>query len=130
MNTGVLPARLSLVRNAVFSLPRVLQHLQQWHWLDRRTRVLCMEFVVFNANVNLFCAVTLILESSDVGRKAFPLLFLLDLTPFTEMPSGHYIQTPQKSNHASRRLTQCISCRLGCAQLECQLLHLEPEERQ
>ncbi|XP_058530814.1 polycystin-1-like protein 3 [Ochotona princeps] len=46
---------------------RVLQHLQQWHWLDRRTRVLCLEFVVFNANVNLLCTVTLTLESSDVG---------------------------------------------------------------
>ncbi|KAM5296967.1 polycystin-1-like protein 3 [Glossophaga mutica] len=46
---------------------RVLQHLEQSHWLDRRTKSLFVEFVVFNANVNLFCVVTLILESSNVG---------------------------------------------------------------
>ncbi|XP_036087305.1 polycystic kidney disease protein 1-like 3 isoform X4 [Rousettus aegyptiacus] len=46
---------------------RVLQHLEHSHWLDRCTRSLFVEFVVFNANVNLFCAVTLILESSNVG---------------------------------------------------------------
>ncbi|XP_039707853.1 polycystin-1-like protein 3 isoform X3 [Pteropus medius] len=46
---------------------RVLQHLEQSHWLDHCTRSLFVEFVVFNANVNLFCAVTLILESNDVG---------------------------------------------------------------
>lgn len=50
--------------------PRVLQHLEHSHWLDRCTRSLFVEFVVFNANVNLFCAVTLILESSNVGTKA------------------------------------------------------------
>uniref|UniRef100_A0A5F9DTY9 Polycystin 1 like 3, transient receptor potential channel interacting n=1 Tax=Oryctolagus cuniculus TaxID=9986 RepID=A0A5F9DTY9_RABIT len=46
---------------------RVLQHLEQQRWLDRCTKVLSVEFVVFNANVNLFCVVTLTLESSDVG---------------------------------------------------------------
>ncbi|XP_028357897.1 polycystic kidney disease protein 1-like 3 [Phyllostomus discolor] len=46
---------------------RVLQHLEQSHWLDCRTRSLFVEFVVFNANVNLFCVVTLILESNNVG---------------------------------------------------------------
>ncbi|XP_078213738.1 polycystin-1-like protein 3 isoform X1 [Callithrix jacchus] len=46
---------------------RVLQHLEQRHWLDQRTKGLFVEFVVFNANVNLFCVVTLMLESSDVG---------------------------------------------------------------
>uniref|UniRef100_A0A8C6RIQ7 Polycystic kidney disease 1 like 3 n=1 Tax=Nannospalax galili TaxID=1026970 RepID=A0A8C6RIQ7_NANGA len=46
---------------------RVLQHLQQTHWLDHCTKVLFVEFVVFNANVNLFCVVTLILESTGVG---------------------------------------------------------------
>ncbi|XP_075851694.1 polycystin-1-like protein 3 [Microcebus murinus] len=46
---------------------RVLQHLEQSHWLDQCTKCLFVEFVVFNANVNLFCVVTLILESSDVG---------------------------------------------------------------
>ncbi|XP_062032020.1 polycystin-1-like protein 3 [Lepus europaeus] len=46
---------------------RVLQHLEQQRWLDRCTKVLSVEFVAFNANVNLFCVVTLTLESSDVG---------------------------------------------------------------
>ncbi|XP_023369848.1 polycystic kidney disease protein 1-like 3 [Otolemur garnettii] len=46
---------------------RVLRHLEQRHWLDQCTKCLFVEFVVFNANVNLFCVVTLILESSDVG---------------------------------------------------------------
>lgn len=55
-------------------LSRVLQHLEQSHWLDRRTKSLFVEFVVFNANVNLFCVVTLILESNNVGTKASPLL--------------------------------------------------------
>ncbi|KAM9607613.1 LOW QUALITY PROTEIN: polycystin-1-like protein 3 [Trichechus inunguis] len=49
---------------------RVLQHLKQSHRLDRHTKSLFVEFVVFNANVNLFCVVTLILESSK-----FNLLF-------------------------------------------------------
>ncbi|XP_053522580.1 polycystic kidney disease protein 1-like 3 [Artibeus jamaicensis] len=46
---------------------RILQHLEQSHWLDHRTKSLFVEFVVFNANVNLFCVVTLILESNHVG---------------------------------------------------------------
>ncbi|XP_070940970.1 polycystin-1-like protein 3 isoform X4 [Macaca nemestrina] len=46
---------------------RVLQHLEQRNWLDQRTKGLFVEFVVFNANVNLFCVVILMLESSDVG---------------------------------------------------------------
>lgn len=54
----------------VLCLPRVLQHLEQRHWLDQRTKGLFVEFVVFNANVNLFCVVILMLESSDVGTKA------------------------------------------------------------
>ncbi|KAF6288775.1 polycystin 1 like 3, transient receptor potential channel interacting [Rhinolophus ferrumequinum] len=54
-----------LGRNSTTAI-RVLQHLEQSHWLDRFTRSLFVEFVVFNANVNLFCVVTLILESSSV----------------------------------------------------------------
>ncbi|CAI9161872.1 unnamed protein product [Rangifer tarandus platyrhynchus] len=46
---------------------RVLQQLEQSHWLDHCTKSLFVEFVVFNANVNLFCVVTLILESNNVG---------------------------------------------------------------
>uniref|UniRef100_A0A4W2CC42 Uncharacterized protein n=1 Tax=Bos indicus x Bos taurus TaxID=30522 RepID=A0A4W2CC42_BOBOX len=46
---------------------RVLQQLEQSQWLDHCTKSLFVEFVVFNANVNLFCVVTLILESNNVG---------------------------------------------------------------
>ncbi|XP_045666179.1 polycystic kidney disease protein 1-like 3 [Ursus americanus] len=58
---------------------RVLQHLEQSHWLDHCTKSLFVEFVVFNANVNLFCVVTLILESNNVGGF-FPSLRLDTLT--------------------------------------------------
>ncbi|ELW63050.1 Polycystic kidney disease protein 1-like 3 [Tupaia chinensis] len=51
------------------SATRVLQHLEQWHWLDRCTKSLLVEFVVFSANVDLFCAVTLIMESSDMALQ-------------------------------------------------------------
>nr|XP_045746772.1 polycystic kidney disease protein 1-like 3 [Mirounga angustirostris] len=58
---------------------RVLQHLEQSHWLDHCTKSLFVEFVVFNANMNLFCVVTLILESNNVGAF-FPSLRLDTLT--------------------------------------------------
>ncbi|XP_045843691.1 polycystic kidney disease protein 1-like 3 [Meles meles] len=58
---------------------RVLQHLEQSHWLDHCTKSLFVEFVVFNANVNLFCVVTLILESNNAGAF-FPSLRLDTLT--------------------------------------------------
>ncbi|XP_043837143.1 polycystic kidney disease protein 1-like 3 [Dromiciops gliroides] len=48
---------------------RILQHLKQSHWLDRRTRSLFVAFVVYNANINLFGVVTLILESNGVGKS-------------------------------------------------------------
>ncbi|XP_028624320.1 polycystic kidney disease protein 1-like 3 [Grammomys surdaster] len=46
---------------------RALQHLEQRRWLDHCTKALFVEFTVFNANVNLLCVVTLVLESSGVG---------------------------------------------------------------
>uniref|UniRef100_A0A5F8G1V8 Polycystin 1 like 3, transient receptor potential channel interacting n=1 Tax=Monodelphis domestica TaxID=13616 RepID=A0A5F8G1V8_MONDO len=53
---------------------RTLQHLKQSHWLDKHTRTLFVAFVVYNANVNLFCVVTLILESNGVGKSISTLL--------------------------------------------------------
>ena len=67
------PALQSSVENTAglsFCFSRVLQQLEQSHWLDHCTKSLFVEFVVFNANVNLFCVVTLILESNNVGMKA------------------------------------------------------------
>ncbi|XP_075834133.1 polycystin-1-like protein 3 [Microtus pennsylvanicus] len=57
---------VKLGRNAS-AAARVLRHLEQRRWLDHGTKVLFVELTVFNANVNLLCAVTLILESNSVG---------------------------------------------------------------
>ncbi|MGH0125309.1 UNVERIFIED_CONTAM: hypothetical protein FKN15_022898 [Acipenser sinensis] len=46
---------------------RVLSLLSKEGWLDQRSRALLVEFNVFNANVNLFCVVTLALETSGMG---------------------------------------------------------------
>ncbi|XP_062420899.1 polycystin-1-like protein 2 [Pungitius pungitius] len=40
-------------------------------WLDVHTRAIFVEFTVYNANVNLFCIVTLLLETSAVGAFQF-----------------------------------------------------------
>ncbi|XP_037401328.1 polycystic kidney disease protein 1-like 2 [Pygocentrus nattereri] len=45
----------------------VLQYLFDNTWLDIYTRALFVEFTVYNANVNLFCIVTLMLETTAVG---------------------------------------------------------------
>ncbi|XP_067303965.1 polycystin-1-like protein 2 [Pseudorasbora parva] len=50
---------------------RKLQYLFNSTWLDMYTRAVFIEFTVYNANVNLFCIVTLILESTAVGAFQF-----------------------------------------------------------
>ncbi|TRY93276.1 hypothetical protein DNTS_021652, partial [Danionella cerebrum] len=45
----------------------LLQYLFDNTWLDVYTRAIFVEFTVYNANVNLFCIVTLIFESAGVG---------------------------------------------------------------
>ncbi|RXN31814.1 polycystic kidney disease 1-like 2 [Labeo rohita] len=50
---------------------RKLQYLVDSTWLDMYTRVVFAEFTVYNANVNLFCIVTLMLESTAVGAFQF-----------------------------------------------------------
>ncbi|XP_053257890.1 LOW QUALITY PROTEIN: polycystic kidney disease protein 1-like 3 [Podarcis raffonei] len=57
----------NLGRNKSYA-KRTLRYLERNNWLDRSTRVVFIEFVVYNANVNLFCAVTLILEASGMAR--------------------------------------------------------------
>ncbi|KAJ3592348.1 hypothetical protein NHX12_007475 [Muraenolepis orangiensis] len=49
----------------------VLECLFSNTWLDAYTRALFMEFTVYNANVNLFCLVTLILETTSTGAFHF-----------------------------------------------------------
>ncbi|CAH1245386.1 PKD2 [Branchiostoma lanceolatum] len=46
---------------------RIVSYLQRHDWLDRYTRAVMVEFTVYNANVNLFVASTLLVEYSHVG---------------------------------------------------------------
>lgn len=48
---------------------RILQYLFDNTWLDRLTRAVFVEFTVYNANVNLFCIITLTLETSALGEQ-------------------------------------------------------------
>ncbi|XP_012602024.2 polycystin-1-like protein 2 [Microcebus murinus] len=63
---------------------RVLRYLFDNTWLDTLTRAVFVEFTVYNANVNLFCIVTLMLETSALGTFfAHSALQTLRLYPFT-----------------------------------------------
>lgn len=55
---------------ALLFLPRILQYLFDNSWLDTLTRAVFVEFTVYNANVNLFCIVTLTLENSALGEPS------------------------------------------------------------
>ncbi|KAH0619520.1 hypothetical protein JD844_000206 [Phrynosoma platyrhinos] len=46
---------------------RILQYLFENIWLDTFTRAVFVEFTVYNANVNLFCIVSLMFETSALG---------------------------------------------------------------
>ncbi|CAG5865975.1 unnamed protein product [Menidia menidia] len=48
-----------------------LEYLFRNKWLDVYTRAIFVEFTVYNANVNLFCIVTLLMETSAVGAFQF-----------------------------------------------------------
>nr|XP_043906417.1 polycystic kidney disease protein 1-like 2 [Solea senegalensis] len=50
---------------------RTLEYLFRNKWLDMYTRALFVEFTVYNANVNLFCIVTLLFETTAVGAFQF-----------------------------------------------------------
>lgn len=47
---------------------RTLESLSRSRWLDSHTRAVFVEFTVYNANVNLFCVVTLLFETAAVGE--------------------------------------------------------------
>uniref|UniRef100_A0A8C5LJS9 Polycystin-1-like protein 2 n=1 Tax=Jaculus jaculus TaxID=51337 RepID=A0A8C5LJS9_JACJA len=67
------------------SASRVLQYLFDNTWLDALTRAVFVEFTVYNANVNLFCIVTLTLETSALGTFfTHATLQSLRLYPFTD----------------------------------------------
>ncbi|XP_048173025.1 polycystic kidney disease protein 1-like 2 isoform X3 [Corvus hawaiiensis] len=46
---------------------RILQYLFKNVWLDTFTRAVFVEFTVYNANVNLFCIISLMFESNALG---------------------------------------------------------------
>ncbi|XP_062997536.1 polycystin-1-like protein 2 [Elgaria multicarinata webbii] len=46
---------------------RILQYLFENIWLDSFTRAVFIEFTVYNANVNLFCIVSLMFETNALG---------------------------------------------------------------
>lgn len=48
-----------------------LQYIKETKWIDKKTRGLFIEFNLFNPNVNLFCAVILLLEYPPTG-SVFP----------------------------------------------------------
>uniref|UniRef100_A0A8C5BHS2 Polycystic kidney disease 1 like 2b n=1 Tax=Gadus morhua TaxID=8049 RepID=A0A8C5BHS2_GADMO len=50
---------------------RTLGYLFDNTWLDVYTQALFVEFTVYNANVNLFCLVTLMLETTGIGAFQF-----------------------------------------------------------
>ncbi|KAM8857141.1 polycystin-1-like protein 2 [Synchiropus picturatus] len=50
---------------------RTLTDLFRNKWLDSYTRAIFIEFTVYNANVNLFCIITLLLETAAVGAFEF-----------------------------------------------------------
>ncbi|XP_040592237.1 polycystic kidney disease protein 1-like 2 isoform X2 [Mesocricetus auratus] len=67
------------------STSRILQYLFDNSWLDTLTRAVFVEFTVYNANVNLFCIVTLTLENSALGTFfSHAALQSLRLYPFTD----------------------------------------------
>nr|XP_054588101.1 polycystic kidney disease protein 1-like 2 isoform X1 [Nothobranchius furzeri] len=50
---------------------RTLQYLYDNTWFDAYTQAIFAEFTVYNANVNLFCIVTLMLETTATGAFQF-----------------------------------------------------------
>lgn len=69
----------------VWSIHSTLEHLFRNKWLDMYTRAVIVEFTVYNANVNLFCIVTLLLENTAAGEAEF----LLRELSFTEVAAFH-----------------------------------------
>lgn len=51
---------------------RILQYLFNNVWLDTFTRAVFVEFTVYNANVNLFCIVSLMFETNALGENLCP----------------------------------------------------------
>ncbi|XP_068717222.1 polycystin-2-like [Montipora capricornis] len=59
---------------------KLVRELEENNWLDRYTRAIFSEFAVYNANINLFCVVTLLFEQLPTGSlTAYPSILTLRL---------------------------------------------------
>ncbi|KAF7216063.1 transcript variant X2 [Nothobranchius furzeri] len=65
-----------------------LDYLWNNKWLDEYTRAVFAEFTVYNANVNLFCIVTFLMETAAVG--AFRLYSELQIVRLYQAMDGLY----------------------------------------
>lgn len=74
---------------------RILQYLFDNTWLDCLTRAVFVEFTVYNANVNLFCIITLTLETSALGEHlpANPPAEFWKINP-PPLPLGYSLAVP------------------------------------
>ncbi|KAJ3593029.1 hypothetical protein NHX12_005367 [Muraenolepis orangiensis] len=68
---------------------RNLRYLFDNTWLDVYTQALFVEFTVYNANINLFCIVTLMLETTAIG--AFQFRSELQTVRLYQSPGGLHI---------------------------------------
>ena len=50
---------------------QVLQELKDGLWVDRGTRAIFIDFTVYNANINLFCVITLVEALTCLNFEAF-----------------------------------------------------------
>ena len=69
---------------------KVIGNLREYNWLDRYTRAIFSEFATYNANVNLFCVVTLLFEQLPTGSLT-PYPSILTLRLFRYVGGEMYI---------------------------------------
>ena len=60
-------------------------------WLDRYTRAVIAEFVLYNAHANLFSCVTILMEMSSTGGKQLLLLIPSDKELCINTGVGYYM---------------------------------------
>ncbi|XP_065670011.1 polycystin-2-like protein 1 isoform X2 [Hydra vulgaris] len=58
---------VSLLANNKNESKQILSNLKNFLWLDRGTRAVFIDFTVYNANINLFCVITLVFEFPATG---------------------------------------------------------------
>jgi hypothetical protein len=56
-----------MLNGTVDAIKTTMYRLQQDEWIDDRTRAIFVEFSVYNAQINLFAVVQLLLEIPPIG---------------------------------------------------------------